>query len=141
MNERLQRLINWAGTNGVSLNEVDIDVGSLRIVFWQRRHTRKEFQSVKKAIGMFERTGEPPNIRLKKNLYVEYMADGENLIDDWNLEWYGAYECKSLGYDCGPADFKEAPEDSIEAGSEVPDSVVDAAVEDNQLERAGTPPF
>ena len=38
------------------------------------------------------------------------MDDGEHLRDDWRFRWNGAYECVSLGYDCGPADFAPEPD-------------------------------
>lgn len=125
MSKKLARLIEWAEENNVNLEHATIDLKYKTLVFYQLNETRTDFQAVKKAIGMFERVGNPPYVELKKNIYLEFMVEGENRIDDWTIKWNGAYECKSLGYDCGPADFKEEPE------------ISDEMVEDRQLAKAG----
>ncbi len=141
MSAKLQRLIDWAEEHNVNFAHAQIDLHFNTLVFYQRNETRSDFQRIKKAIGMFERVGNPPYVELKKNLYLEFMVDGENQIDDWTIKWNGAYECKSLGYDCGPADFVEEPDepDEPEEPAGLGDQVSDA-VEAWQLGEAESNP-
>ncbi len=87
---------------------------------------------------MFEKSGNPPYIELKQQVFIEYMANDEHRRDDWRFHWKGAYTCVSLGYDCGPADFAPEPE-PIEEPTPVdipdpPESVDNLA--DDALERS-----
>ena len=140
MSTKLQRLMDWAEEHNVNLEHASIDLNLLWLHFYQRHETRRDFQAVKKAVGMFERVGNPPYVELKKNLYLEFMADGENFIDDWTIKWNGAYECKSLGYDCGPAEFVEEP-DPVEPEEPAGlDDLVGNALEAWQLNKAESNP-
>jgi len=128
MSKKLHRLLKWAEENEVSLDNAEISLKYMSLTFWQPYETATHFRKVKKAIGTFEKVGNAPYIELKKNLYLEYTEDGEHEIDDWTIKWNGAYTCKSLGYDCGPADFKEEP---------VPEPPKEAVTEDSGLSKAG----
>ena len=120
---KLQRLIDWAEENNIDIDKSQVDGGHNTVGFWQNRHTRKEFQRVKKAVGMFERKGNPPYVHLEQTVFVESMVNGEYHSDQWQFKWQGAYECKSLGYDCGQADFAPEPE------PEELDNMVEEAIE------------
>ena len=137
MNGKLERLIDWANESGVCIANAQIDARHTSLTFYQAREKHEDFLALKKAIGMFEKKGNAPYIRLEKTVSIEYSVDGEPFIDDWSLDWQGAFECKALGYDCGPADFADGPRHEPEP--EVPqaeiDRLSDNAVEDYQLNR------
>lgn len=141
---KLQRLIDWAEENNIDLNNCEISARFNSLRFNQSEETRRNFQAVKRAIGMFEKSGNAPYIELKQQLHIEYMVDGKPRLEDWRVKWEGAYVCKALGYDCGQADFK-APEPDPEPLD--PESerrigeMTDNAIEDSKLDAAPDPPF
>ncbi len=111
MNNKLQRLVDWARNNSVDLDKADIDGNYNSVSFWQHREDRINFQAVKRATGSFDKKGDPPYVKLMKKIKVDYVESGAPLTDEWEIRWEGAYECKSLGYECGPAVFKDEETD------------------------------
>jgi hypothetical protein len=127
MNSKLQRLIDAADDSGVNLSQTDIDSKYNWITFYQSRESRRSFRTVKRWVGGFKAAGTPPYVKLEKHMEINYLHNGEEKMDNWQVKWDGAYECKSKGYDCRAALFDD----------EAADHIADIDVEDSQLNTTG----
>lgn len=138
MNEKIQRLIDWADEENINLERAAFDCSHETVTFWQTREPRSNFQAVKRAIGNFDKKGNPPYIKLEKQVIFEHDVNGENFLDDWRFRWEGAFDCTAREYDCAPANFQPEPE--IETKTEplddkLVDQIADNAVEDYKLDK------
>ncbi|MGW8177697.1 MAG: hypothetical protein ACWGQW_02715 [bacterium] len=123
MNDKLQRLIDYADEYGVDLGNTEINLRYSTVEFRQEQETRESFRTVKRWVGGFKADGSPPYVRLTKILELNYLHNGCEKSDQWRVKWEGAYECKSKGYDCRPALFSDEAEDHM----------ADIEIEDSQL--------
>lgn len=105
MNARIRAITMWAEGQSFDLDKADIDGHNRLVSFWHHRETAINFRAVKRGIRRFEKSGDPPDVSLKRTVDIPEGVGTE----EWTIRWYGAYECKRTTprYECTTANFRE----------------------------------
>lgn len=105
MNTKLKEVLEWANHHQVNLDSAYIDPCNRAISFWHTREAAENFRAVKRAIGGFEKAGDPPHVSLRKKRSIMEVEDA----DLWTFNWYGTYVCEAVTpkYNCVVAEFEK----------------------------------